>query len=77
VLQQNYLPDFLEAAPGWGSFQKIGCAIVFAQALKTAVSARTKRGLKQLESAMSRVARQHGLSSYNQQYQQLIESAVE
>jgi N-acetylglucosamine-6-phosphate deacetylase len=34
VLQQNYLPDFLEAAPGGGSFQKIGCAIVFAQALK-------------------------------------------
>jgi hypothetical protein len=33
VLQQNSLPNFLEAAPGGGSFQKIGCAIVFAQAL--------------------------------------------
>jgi hypothetical protein len=33
VLQQNSLPNFLEAAPSGGSFQKIGCAIVFAQAL--------------------------------------------
>jgi hypothetical protein len=36
VLQQNSLPNFLEAAPGGGSFQKIGCAIVFAQALTNA-----------------------------------------
>jgi hypothetical protein len=33
VLQQNSLPNFLEAAPSGGSFQKIGCAIVFAKAL--------------------------------------------
>jgi tRNA(fMet)-specific endonuclease VapC len=33
VLQQNSLPNFLKAAPSGGSFQKIGCAIVFAQAL--------------------------------------------
>jgi hypothetical protein len=35
VLQQNFLPNFLEAAPSGGSFQKIGCAIVFAQALSS------------------------------------------
>jgi hypothetical protein len=33
AIQQNSLPNFLEAFPGGESFQKIGCAIIFAQAL--------------------------------------------